>query len=159
MNAEIKGILSNDNIHIIECDKNWCNAYGYEKSQLKEDLLDYITNLQQENEHFRTQVNTYENPDDYTLFYMWLDAKAKDKMKQLQEENERLKENAIHNDKVVDNAKWNEMIYKSRCVKAIEYITNNKLYTFKYDDEELFEITTDKKAKDDLLKILGGDEE
>lgn len=40
-----------------------------------------------------------------------------------------------------------------------KYLLNNKLYTFKYDDEELFEITTDKKAKDDLLKILGGDEE
>lgn len=41
-----------------------------------------------------------------------------------------------------------------------KYLLNNKLYTFKYDDEELFEITTDKKAKDDLLNILnGGDEE
>lgn len=40
----------------------------------------------------------------------------------LQKENERLKENAIHNDKVVDKAKWNEMIYKSRNEKAIEYI-------------------------------------
>lgn len=48
-------------------------------------LLDYITNLQE-------KVNQYENPDDLTLFYMWLDVKAKDKMKQLQEENERLKE-------------------------------------------------------------------
>lgn len=41
-----------------------------------------------------------------------------------------------------------------------KYLLNNKLYTFKYDDEELFEITTDKKAKDDLLNILnGGDEQ
>lgn len=40
----------------------------------------------------------------------------------LQEENERLKENAIHNDKVVDKARWNEMIYKSRNEKAIEYL-------------------------------------
>lgn len=38
--------------------------------------------------------------------------------------------------------------------KAIEYVLKNKLYKFKYDDEELFEITTDKKAKDDLLNIL-----
>lgn len=48
-------------------------------------IIDYITNLQE-------KVNQYENPDDLTLFYMWLDVKAKDKMKQLQEENERLKE-------------------------------------------------------------------
>ena len=45
---------------------------------------------------------------------------------------------------------------KQRNEKAIEYLLNNKLYCFKYDDEELFEITTDKKAKDDLLKILQG---
>ena len=38
--------------------------------------------------------------------------------------------------------------------EAIEYVLKNKLYGFKYDDEELFEITTDKKAKDDLLNIL-----
>ena len=38
--------------------------------------------------------------------------------------------------------------------EAIEYVLKNKLYRFKYDDEELFEITTDKKAKDDLLNIL-----
>ena len=49
--------------------------------------------------------------------------------------------------------------YKSRCEKAIEYLLKNKLYCFKYDDEELFEITTDKKAKDDLLNILQGDDE
>lgn len=45
---------------------------------------------------------------------------------------------------------------KNKNEKAIEYILNNKLYCFKYDDEELFEITTDKKAKDELLNILGG---
>lgn len=38
--------------------------------------------------------------------------------------------------------------------ETIEYVLKNKLYRFKYDDEELFEITTDKKAKDDLLNIL-----
>lgn len=35
-----------------------------------------------------------------------------------------------------------------------EYLYTHKLYSFKYDDEELFEVTTDKKAKDDLLAIL-----
>lgn len=45
--------------------------------------------------------------------------------------------------------------------EAIEYVLKNKLYRFKYYDEELFEITTDKKAKDDLLNILnkGSDKE
>ena len=57
MNNEIKEILSKDNIHIIECDENWCNAYGYEKSQLKEDLLDYITNLQEEKDKYKDVID------------------------------------------------------------------------------------------------------
>ena len=35
-----------------------------------------------------------------------------------------------------------------------EYILTHKLYCFEYDEEELFEIVTDKKAKDELLEIL-----
>ena len=36
----------------------------------------------------------------------------------LQQENEILRKNAEHNDKVVDKARWNEMLYKSRIDKA-----------------------------------------
>ena len=56
----------------------------------------------------------------------------------LQEENKILKENAIHNDKVVDKAKWNEMIYKSRINKALKIIEEKRGY---YDiPDELEEI-------------------
>lgn len=49
----------------------------------------------------------------------------------------------------------NEVTRLHSIIKEVrEYILTNKLYCFKYDDEELFEITTDKKAKDELLKIL-----
>ena len=68
-----------------------CHTVNKEHSQ--QHLLDSITNLRRENERFRTQLNAYENPDDLTLFYMWLDEKAKDKMKELQQENEYLKKN------------------------------------------------------------------
>ena len=71
-----------------------------------------ITNLQEELKELRI---------DYSMVV------AEDK--KLKEENEILKENAIHNDKVVDNAKWNEMIYKSRINKANEYCELNKEYT------------------------------
>ena len=108
-------------------------------------ILDYITNLQE-------KVNQYENPDDMTLFYMWLDEKAKDKMKQLQKENERLKENVIHNDKVVDEAKWNEMLYKSRNEKAIEKIKKIQKNAIKYGADH------DAIMCQDLLNILQGDD-
>lgn len=51
-NEEIKVLLkcfASDDIHLIECEHKWCDAYGYEKSQMKKDLLDYITDLQIDN--------------------------------------------------------------------------------------------------------------
>lgn len=56
--------------------------------------------------------------------------------------------------KDLDIAVKNKIELENIRKKAIEYVLKNKLYRFKYDDEELFEITTDKKAKDDLLNIL-----
>ena len=50
-----------------------------------------------------------------------------DHITNLQKENEILKENAIHNDKIVDKARWNETIYKSRIDNAIEFIETNPL--------------------------------
>lgn len=59
-------------------------------------------------------------------------------------------------DKEIEKLKEENNLLRQRNEKAIVYLLNNKLYCFKYDDEELFEITTDKKAKDDLLNILQG---
>lgn len=69
----------------------------------------------------------------------------------LEQENKILRKNAEHNDKVVDNARWNEMIYKSRNKKAIEYI---KSYKNDYAPYELSNYNIR-----ELLNILGGDEE
>ena len=65
--------LKNKNIHFIECE-NWYDVYGYEKSQMKVDTINYIEHLQQENKI--------------------------------------LKENAEHNDKVVDKVNWENMLLK-----------------------------------------------
>lgn len=48
----------------------------------------------------------------------------------------------------------NKTDYKTRCEKAIEYIKENYLFDFKYDNEEIFEIVSDDKATKDLLEIL-----
>lgn len=53
-------------------------------SEIISPLLQKLEQLEKENEQLRTQVNAYENHDDLTLFYMWLDEKAKDKIKQLE---------------------------------------------------------------------------
>ena len=41
--------------------------------------------LQQENQQLKEKINTYENPEDLTLMFMYCDEKAKDKIKQLKE--------------------------------------------------------------------------
>lgn len=81
------------------------SAEAIKKDIQPNELLNYITNLQQ------AIKDTKDTADDM-LF-------------ELKQENERLKENAIHNDKVVDKARWNEMIYKSRCEKASDNLKRN----------------------------------
>ena len=93
-----------------------------EQCNIFKDTLDYITNLQE-------KVNQYENPDDMTLFYMWLDEKAKDKIKKLQEENKELLKKSYSDDVII--------------TKATEWVKKN-MYYFPRPDE--------------LLNILNGDD-
>ena len=91
-------------------------------------LLDYIDDLQK-------RINTYENPEDLTLMFMYCDEKAKDKIKDFQQ----------------------------RIDKAIEYIKYNDdtLFTYEpdYDYEENLVDNYDVSSyREDLLKILGGKE-
>ena len=86
-----------------------------------------------------------------------------------EDEIERLKEriedlNIINEEhQILNGMIRKELQEKENIIKeAREYILTHKLYCFKYDEEELFEITTDKKAKDELLEILdkvGSDKE
>ena len=48
--------------------------------------------LQQENKQLKDKINTYENPEDLTLMFMYCDEKAKDKIKQLKEVIEEVRE-------------------------------------------------------------------
>ena len=50
-----------------------------------EGATDVFMDLERENHQLKEKINMYENPEDLTLFYMWLDEKAKDKMKELEQ--------------------------------------------------------------------------
>ena len=41
--------------------------------------------FKEENRRLKDKINTYENPEDLTLMFMYCDEKAKDKIKQLKE--------------------------------------------------------------------------
>ena len=155
-------------------------------------LLSYIEQLQTTAKDCKQKLEQYENPDDLTLFYMWLDTKAKDKMTYMENqimilkqqiqmandiahekledyqrmkdnfdskvdvitelkedieeyndklneivkernklinENKILKENAEHNDKVVDKVNWENKQLENNRDKAIEILGNYKHYS------------------------------
>lgn len=48
--------LKNKNIHFVECE-NWHDAYGYEKTEMKEDTVNYIEQLQQENQKYKEVID------------------------------------------------------------------------------------------------------
>ena len=75
----MKGMkMKNKEIEVIEKYLNGLISYPFQHKD-KEYILSYIEQLEK-------KVDQYVNPDDLTLFYMWLDTKAKDKMKQLETE-------------------------------------------------------------------------
>lgn len=69
--------LKNKNIHFVECE-NWHDAYGYEKSEMKEDTINYIEKLQQENEQLKDNWNMLKEfiVKEYYM-YLPLEASAK----------------------------------------------------------------------------------
>lgn len=77
-------------------------------------------------------------------------------------ENEKLKlelsgyrQAILNDDKLLGLQQENKKL-KNKFDKVVDYIENNKLYNYVYDDEELFEVISDKKAKKDLLQALKG---
>ena len=150
MNDEIKEIL--DRLERID-HKEYSGGFEFADSSTfdegcrcfeeRKKLADYITNLQE-------RIDQYENPDDLTLFYMWLDEKAKDKMKQLQEENERLKVQVVLLDDI-------RIFLNNRIDIAVEIV--KKLKQFVYDelvDRNVSGATETHCKINDLLNILNG---
>lgn len=58
-----------------------------------------LIKLQQENQQLKEKINTYENPEDLTLMFMYCDEKAKDKIEQLKEKVDYLKNKCENKDK------------------------------------------------------------
>ena len=48
--------LKNKNIHFLECE-NWLDTYGYEKSEMKEDTINYIEQLEQQYKKQKEGIN------------------------------------------------------------------------------------------------------
>ena len=68
------------------------NKLSFEINQELIHLMKRIVEIQQENKQLKEKINTYENPEDLTLMFMYCDEKAKDKIKQLKEVIEEVRE-------------------------------------------------------------------
>ena len=128
-------MMNNEIMKILEI-KEDCDYKRLSIDEIK-CLEDYITNLQEELEEEKR-----------------IEEKSLETINNLQEEIERQSKAQI----ILANQITEMYDYKSRCEKAVEYINKNQLYNFDYDKEELFEIVSDRIAKDYLLHILQGDD-
>ena len=76
--------------------KDFCKSGGFTKNICKECQNKKHTQiyrdskkvelLQKQNTELKEKVNTYENPEDLTLMFMYCDEKAKDKIKELKQD-------------------------------------------------------------------------
>ena len=69
-----------------------------EELELKSGMNIAVQNLKliEENQQLKDKINTYENPEDLTLMFMYCDEKAKDKIKQLKEVIEEVRKTLIN---------------------------------------------------------------
>lgn len=134
MNEKLLEYFKSDDIHLVQCEHKWCNAYGYEKSQMKKDILDYITNLQQENERLKED----------NLLIKSGNKLVSDKLQDYKSRCEKAKENESHK-KEMNYYKKQYHNCKSRKDKAL-------IYLGKCD-------WNDKRCFEKLINILNGSDE
>ncbi len=94
------------------------------------------------------ETTSLEPHDDYSSEFTYKDQKILYKyIKQLQQENKILKENAEHNDKVVDKVNWENLLLKKENKKQKD--NWNKLKEYLYN-----QIPTDKTVLTKFIKIF-----
>lgn len=74
--------------------------------------------FKEENRRLKDKINTYEDPEDLTLMFMYCDEKAKDKIKQLKEVIEEVRE---YNNQIIKDTKdfyrpTEDKIYSGDCL-------------------------------------------
>ena len=60
-------------------------AFSMQVADCEKNIRIQFEKLQQENNQLKEKINTYEDPEDLTLMFMYCDEKAKDKIKQLKD--------------------------------------------------------------------------
>ena len=119
----------------------------------KEEIDDWLRLFSNNNQSFMSK-----DGKKITLFKVFQELKELQQENQsLEKENKILRENAEHNDKVVDKFNWENQKLKEVIDKSIEYIESNDIEVLKYHDIPS-ETTSYEIVTVNLLKILKGGE-
>lgn len=91
-------------------------------------IIDTFEELQQENQELKQKINTYENPNDLTLMFMYCNEKARDMIEELKKQLEVGKEQ--YNDLVEEKEELQEQLSNSHQIKDqqkefIEWLEQN----------------------------------
>ena len=122
------------------------------------------------NMYYQTNIKTSRNKDINFLQLSYGNFVSLDDYILLEKENQQLKEQycertdcsgRLGNSKKIKELEQENLQLKKRLQqkeviinKIEDYIIKNNLFNYKYDEEELYEIVTDDKARTDLLEIL-----
>ena len=106
----------------------------------KEELIKEIKKSRKQNTNERYEyINSHFNQTNYAI-------SLEKYVKELLKENKILRENAEHNDKVVDNLRWENRLLHNKIDKAIKYINKHRAdggYLDIQEVKELLEILKD----------------
>ena len=145
-----------------EIDKWLDEEYGCSYTRLEE-LHDFYfekyCNFKEEIKQLKERINTYENPEDLTLMFMYCDEIKKDTIKELENKNSILMENLIRSKTKYNNDKARyrrkAKMYRERINNAVEYIEDKlKIYP-----EGLVGKHLGQEFLKDILDLLKGDKE
>lgn len=109
--------------------KNILITTGYIQQDYKQEILNYINLLQQENKILKEKLDKYENPEDMTLMMMWCTEKVKD-------ENQELKKQLENKYKKVGTL-TNEILYEENT----KLVDENKQLKDNWDTLKVYLIT------------------
>ena len=120
------------------CQYSTCNYKEQIWAPEAKELLEYwsgvekqIKQLQQENKELKEKINTYEDPEDLTLMFMYCNEKAKDKIKELHNKIDEIsvfiKENKIKRYRPIEGEEYDEeIVLDEDDITCLERIINDE---------------------------------
>lgn len=124
-------------------------------------LSTYIRQLDKENQELKEKIETYEDPEDLTLMFMYCDEKAKEKIRELKKQLEEykiqyFKDTGIQSDKILELENQQKEFIDYMEEKIICYENHQNTNLGEYERNLYFDIYNDILEK--YKEIIGNNE-